>query len=49
MEFIQKSGIGAEAQLPTPVTRARLNPPLAPPRRAQSRAHALGRPRQGIR
>ena len=41
--------IGTAAQLPTPAARARLNPPPAQPRRALPRAHALGRPRQGIR
>ena len=41
--------IGTAAQLPTPVTRARLNPPPAPPRRALPRTHALHRPRQGNR
>jgi len=41
--------ISAAAQLPTPATRARLNPTPGLPRRALPRAHALGRPRQGFR
>ena len=41
--------IGAEAQRSTPVTRARLNPPLALPRRAQPCAHIPGQQRPGVR
>jgi len=40
--------IDGAAKLTTPTTRIRLNPPLAPPRRALPRALTLGRPRQGI-
>ena len=39
--------IDGATELAVPTTRARLDPPIAPPRRALSRARSLGRPRQG--